>query len=420
MKKVVFYMLISICLFSCKPEEAVVSTGNIYGVVTDKETSEPMRATGVELYHLGSLLLKTVTYDDGHYEFEDLEAGEYELKVVATGYEDAAYNVIVESGRTARADMQLEKEYTGIIVRTLDVEDRHIFKGEYTITTEINYSSAKPEETGFLFSSSKDNILNGEQIKAEFSSGSFWAEKILPMGVWYFQAYVKNGYGTEYGEVRKVEMSGLPIVTTLDATNITDKTATLNGVIGYEGDPEYYEKGFVFSSVFPNPTVDDPSDATTKISVPGASREFSANISGLTTNTYYARAYATNIDGTEYGKSVFFYVGNYIVLSDINLMVLRYDLSAGASWSDAQALCESSTIGGFTDWRLPTIGELGALYPKKILLNMMSGKYWTSELAASYTGGKDYYYVKYSDDKVLVDEAYYDNSLRVRAVRTMY
>lgn len=413
MKKVVFYMLISICLFSCKPEEAVVSTGNIYGVVTVKETAEPMRATGVELYHLGSLLLKTVTYDDGHYEFEDLEAGEYELKVVATGYKDATYNVIVESGRTARADMQLEKEYTGIIVRTLDVEDRHIFIGEYTITT--NYSSAKPEETGFLFSSSKDNILNGEQIKAEFSSGSFWAEKILPLGVWYFQAYVKNGYGTEYGEVRKVEMSGLPIVTTLDATNITDKTATLNGVIGYEGDPEYYEKGFVFSSVFPNPTVDDPSDATTKISVSGTSREFSANISGLTTNTYYARAYATNIDGTEYGKSVFFYVGDYIVLSDINLMVHRYDLSAGASWSDAQALCESSTIGGFTDWRLPTIGELKALYPKRISLNMVLGGYWSS-----YSYNYDCYYANYSDYRVSISYAGASNSFRVRAVRTMY
>ena len=417
MKKVVFYMLISICLFSCKPEEAVVSTGNIYGVVTVKETAEPMRATGVELYHLGSLLLKTVTYDDGHYEFEDLEAGEYELKVVATGYKDATYNVIVESGRTARADMQLEKEYTGIIVRTLDVEDRHIFKGEYTITTEINYSIAKPEETGFLFSSSKDNILNGEQIKAEFSSGSFWAEKILPMGVWYFQAYVKNGYGTEYGEVRKVEMNGLPIVTTLDATNITVKTATLNGVIGYEGNPAYYEKGFVFSSVFPNPTVDDPSDATTKISVSGTSREFSANISGLTTNTYYARAYATNIDGTEYGKSVVFYVGGYIVLSDINLMVQEYDLSAGASWSNAQALCKSSTIGGFTDWRLPTTGELEALYPKRISLNMVLGNYWSSEVAYSYYN--DYYYANYSDNSVSISYARSSNSFRVRAVRTM-
>ena len=416
MKKVVFYMLISICLFSCKPEEAVVSTGNIYGVVTVKETAEPMRATGVELYHLGSLLLKTVTYDDGHYEFEDLEAGEYELKVVATGYKDATYNVIVESGRTARADMQLEKEYTGIIVRTLDVEDRHIFIGEYTITEELNYSIAKPEETGFLFSSSKDNILNGEQIKAEFSSGIFWVEKILPMGVWYFQAYVKNGYGTEYGEVRKVEMSGLPIVTTLDATNITDKTATLNGVIGYEGDPEYYEKGFVFSSVFPNPTVDDPSDATTKISVPGTNMEFSANISGLTTNTYYVRAYATNIDGTEYGKSVFFYVGDYIVLSDINLMVHRYDLSAGTSWSKAQTLCESSTIGGFTDWRLPTRGELRALYPKRISLNMVLGEYWSSEVNSYYY---DYYYANYSDYGVLIDHEDASSSYRVRAVRTM-
>ena len=67
MKKVVFCILISICLFSCKPEEVVVPTGSIYGVITVKETAQPMRATGVELYHLGSLLLKTVTYDDGHY-----------------------------------------------------------------------------------------------------------------------------------------------------------------------------------------------------------------------------------------------------------------------------------------------------------------------------------------------------------------
>lgn len=49
--------------------------GSIYGVVTDKTTIEPMRGTGVELHASAnegygySLLTRTVTYDDGHYEF---------------------------------------------------------------------------------------------------------------------------------------------------------------------------------------------------------------------------------------------------------------------------------------------------------------------------------------------------------------
>ena len=110
MKKILWLFIIGFVLCSCsteKSDEKPIATGNIYGVITIKSTAELMRATGVDLYQNNTLLLKTVTYDDGHYEFTDLKVGTYELRVAVDGYVDAKSNVIVEAGRTARADIQL-------------------------------------------------------------------------------------------------------------------------------------------------------------------------------------------------------------------------------------------------------------------------------------------------------------------------
>ena len=82
--------------------------GSIYGIVTELGTSDPMKAVGVELYKAGNLLMKTVTFDDGHFEFTSLNSGSYQVKVVADEYEQTEEgHVAVEAGRQARIDLQV-------------------------------------------------------------------------------------------------------------------------------------------------------------------------------------------------------------------------------------------------------------------------------------------------------------------------
>lgn len=427
MKKFFLTILIVLGFGSCAKDvswSANEKLGSIYGVVTVKETAEPMRATGVELYYGSLLLLKTVTYDDGHYEFENLSAGEYELKVVASGYKDVTYSVIVEAGRTARADMQLQRINTYMTVSTLAATevngDKATLNGKYT------YQNYAPSVVGFVYSTSPTPNNGGTTITSSLTKSFSNVISNLKKGKYYFQAYAKNNVGIEYGEVLSFEISGQPSVTTLDATNIAETTATLNGRIDYEGDPAYTERGFVYSSSFPNPTIDDPATATTKVVVSGTSKEFSVNIAGLTKNsTYYVRAYVVNGAGVFYGNVEEFSNSDYIILQSDGIMVHKYDVSSGTTWSSANDLCKISKVGDYSDWRLPTIGECHAIYDNKAKLNISDEYYyWSSDVHTfwiAYDTYTNHYYYDFwkgssaSSDSTSSDKA----SRRARCVRTL-
>lgn len=419
------YLLLLVVFFisciSCSSDEDSQTTGSIYGVITIKETAEPMRATGVELHKSefdgGGLLLKSVTYDDGHYEFENLNPGNYTLRVAASGYSNVEYAVIVEQGRTARADMQLEKINTTLTVQTLEpVEngEEFTFKGAYT----VRYGGWSPTECGFYYSTNTNPEIGGVQIKGTTATTFSANTKGLKKGVYYVRAYAKNHLGTEYGPIRRFEVHKQPIVTTFAATNITSEHATLNGMIEYEGEPSYTERGFVYSKYFQNPTIEDLSSSSIRIPVSGRSKEFSANIAGLTSKTtYYARTYAIHQSGTVYGNTIQFSNMDYFILQEAGIMVQKNDLSSGSNWSKASELCTSSKVGGYTDWRLPTRGESMAI--QKALqqnshLNIdISYFYWTADIYDTYSC----YYMDYYNNKI--NHGYRSRSYRVRAVRSL-
>ena len=206
----------------------------------------------------------------------------------------------------------------------------------------------------------------------------------------------------------------------------------MNGEIVFAGDPAFTERGFVYSSSFPNPTVDDPESSTTKKVVSGTSTLFSANIDNLTHEvTYHVRAYATNANVTVYGESVEFSTAdpnaNIISIPTLGLMIQKYDISSGADWSTAKSLCQNSTVGGYTDWRLPTKGELQSLYSYAVSVNWNTNSvgyfyhnssagscsYWSSSESGSY----NYSAVNMSNGST--SSVYYNNTYRVRAVRNL-
>ena len=430
MKKIFYFMLSVALLNSCYYGDEDKRLGRIYGIVTEKgTTAEPMRGTGVELYHDNSLLLRTTTYDDGHYEFDDLQAGSYKLIVEAAGYLKLTHNVVVEAGRIARADMQLEKVViqTNMTVRTLDITN---IGGNFATLNGAFSSSYNVSECGFVYATNSTPVNGGTRITASISNFSKTITDMVK-GTYFVQAYATNSRGTEYGEVRSFQIIGNPSVTTLEATNATATTATLNGKIEYQGNPVYTEKGFVYSNTFQNPTIDDPVSSTTKFVVSGTSVDFSANIAGLTAETTYnVRAYATNSNGTVYGEAISFKpmaIVDYIVLQSEGIMVQKNDISSGSNWNTAKSLCESSRIGGYSDWRLPTDGELKTLYNNRNTVGGFSTAqtgsfYWsgtnsygdTYYVTLNFSNG--YYYTYYSGSMTY---CYYTNSYRVRAVRTL-
>ena len=94
-----------------------------------------------------------------------------------------------------------------------------------------------------------------------------------------------------------------PTLTTEAATDITETSATLNGVISIVSEncevPNNTEQGFVYSTEI-QPTLED-----TQVNVNGTN--ISTNIEGLTPDTtYYVRAFLTNNFGDFYGDEISF------------------------------------------------------------------------------------------------------------------
>jgi hypothetical protein len=90
------------------------------------------------------------------------------------------------------------------------------------------------------------------------------------------------------------------------------------------------------------------------------------------------------------------------------------DITSGSTWSSAKNLCEDSTVGGYTDWRLPTLDELQLMYVDRHKLEELTPKaYWSG---TPYTNGY-YYIVNFS-----IGVVYYDHNsykLCARCVRTV-
>lgn len=258
------------------------------------------------------------------------------------------------------------------VIQTNEVTNKNIGAGTATLNGNIVSLGDLPcSERGFVYSTtSNPTIDDNKKIVSGMATGTYSGNitNFLVNNVYYVRAYITNNKQTIYGDNATMDFSAInPQVTTQAVTNIDATTATFNGNIISTGDPIYTEKGFVYSTNT-NPTIDD----TRQVVTGSGTGAFSANITGLTIQTtYYIRTYVISNSIITYGSQVNFVTESpyYYRIPNTNLLVMKEDItSAAINWSDANSLCESSVLGGYNDWRLPTIDELLVIFSNKNLI----------------------------------------------------
>jgi len=111
------------------------------------------------------------------------------------------------------------------------------------------------------------------------------------------------------------------------------------------------------------------------------------------------------------------YVSNdeFEILLSNGIMVQKKDISSGANWSSANQMCITSSLAGFNDWRLPTIGELGILYQNRGTIGGFAANDYWSSTSCSLNDFNVFWFIDGTTDCYQKN----NNSIRARCVRTL-
>lgn len=92
---------------SCTKEKP---TGQIQGIVTNMNTTEPIQGVNISLSPTGA---SAVTGSDGRYEFTYLAEGNYTVQGMKAGFESNTKNISITAGNVSSGDMQLRPIVNG-------------------------------------------------------------------------------------------------------------------------------------------------------------------------------------------------------------------------------------------------------------------------------------------------------------------
>lgn len=416
--KLTLATLVTLCglvATSCSDED---SKGGIHGVAVDAENQEPMRGVNVQLCkQSGTILESTVTYDDGHFEFTDVNPGEYTVIISSTKYPNVKYDFSVQAGRTASFDVPMGLHTNPYMPIYMAFE-----KWGEQIRLKVNIpgiSNISVLDRGVYLSEIPNPASTGEIIRtnsiAEANEWNFYFYGDYST-MYYAQAYMKDDKGNIYlSEIIKVVITPrTPSVRTISVKTINESKATLEGEITHRGNPVYSERGFIVSTEHTNPTISDVDDsATKKYPVQGEEMTFKYQLTEFDSNKqYYVRAYAINNIGIAYGIVKGLNTDEALYYTIGNLMIQQEDIGSELTWAAADIMCKNSRDGGFSDWQLPSITECAIMYNDKTRLELMDANYWTRD------DGETRYPYYYTMSSGKSGYAVSSNLFRARCVRT--
>lgn len=170
---------------------------------------------------------------------------------------------------------------------------------------------------GVCWSTNQNPTISSSKTTNGIGTGIYTSNLtgLIPGTKYYVRAYATNASGTSYGnQVEFISIYTTPIIATSGYSAVASTSARVTGDITHDGGKSIIARGICWSTS-QNPTIYD--SKTTN----GASLgTFTASIAGLSPNiTYYARAYAINSVGTEYGEQVSFKTPSTVTDIDGNI-----------------------------------------------------------------------------------------------------
>lgn len=155
-----------------------------------------------------------------------------------------------------------------------------------------------------LVYSEDDQLKYAQTSKLELVNGK-WVTQMnyLEKSTKYYYRYeFYNGYNLMWTEIfnfTTTDQQDKPTVETVEATNITMTTATVEGNVTNDGGSPVTERGICYS-IYENPSLSD----SVRLAGTGIGR-FYCEMTNLTNaTTYYIRAFATNSEGTSFGDVI--------------------------------------------------------------------------------------------------------------------
>ena len=293
------------CLFfGCTPEEEKL--GTIYGTVTDFSTGEPVGNANVKLRPNGET---TLTGSDGAYEFNELKSGNYSLMLSKAEYADLDddYIIELEAGKQVKRDVQLRKKVASL--KILDMSENPLdtldFGSEESVRVKtFNVFNDGTETLTCSVEYDCEWITNVSGLENQIQSG-----QTVPVTVKIDRVALADGVNTTFMSITsangskeivvKATFMGAAVIKTKDATNVTSNSVTLGGNITDDGGRPVIARGICYGTMqSPDIFGDHTEDGS-------GTGEFNHNVSGLSASTtYYARAYATNRNGTYYASNI--------------------------------------------------------------------------------------------------------------------
>ena len=362
MKKIIyaFVMIAVMGTYGCASDIAENnSTGSIVGSVSDRTTGEPVATVNVTLSPGGK---STVTGSDGSFSFIDLDAGEYTINIRKESYTPTSGHVSVKAGQTTQSHLLIDR-----IPATITADRELLDFGEsigtmsFTIVNSGYTDLAYKVETGNCPWISVDPI---NDILAYGKTASIIVtidRTLLESGVNEAILVVRStsGNGNVEITVRATgEYRSTAALNTLDATDITKTTATLNAEITDPGAPLYTERGFVYSTEA-DPTIESNME---RLSCPITSNNrFSCTVERLSpTQAYYVRAYLIQNEEVIYGNTIVFTTSEQSVIIATSAVTGIGSTYATLNASIADAGTPAYTERGFcisSSKREPTVAD---------------------------------------------------------------
>lgn len=336
-------------LASCA-KDIVVLTGDIKGVVKDKDTGSLISNCEVSIMPGGDTL---ITGDNGSWGFAGLNPGEYTLTFKKAGYDDASCNITVVTGKTTERDILLQSK------GPFALSDTAYDFGDYTMTKTFTcFNNSDTDSTYEINNLPAWLTCNKQGGVVEAGSTDTFTLSVSREGLseGEYNHNVIIGYsGRQDGEVTlrvRVERV-MPKAPQLEiapaATGVGKDCFTIEASVTAMGGSQITAYGFCWGK-----SESSMSDKN-NLGVMSEMSSFKGTITNLEYNTtYYVKAYATNATGTGY--------------SDV-VAVTTQDMGSD-KWDGSTA---SSFAGGKGTSANPYLIETGA---QLVLMKKYSDKYF--------------------------------------------